>query len=373
MLSESRKLRYVQGLGAGFSALLLSITANATSTGVITEGVDDYGCGGCNANNCSPSNDNDLCNSASNNTGFLNALTSTGKFSSLVNFTNGSVYDTDFVDPDTGHTGNDTQNFDVVGGSFSYFTGHGLDGSCTTQACTHSSQCTTPGKGGGFTPPAGHCQSSPGNGPSNTGQCCYDSNRYLITHSSNDQYGGNVGYSTNWVKFGESAYSTNWAGAGTNGGTNVVIIDASWPVMANFGWNQLGPFFAGMRIVAATQPVWGDQANVADRGAAFAHPATQNINSSVYSAWPAAMSLLAYNEGSPCGASDYSQGGGHGFNGCGCNLVIAADASQTLVSTDTTASWLALQNDLSDAFSKNYYTWNATCNYDSSTFQWSLP
>ncbi len=349
----------VMAFVGGATTLGAPAVAVASSTGVIVSSVDDYGNGGCNGGA-------DLCNSVANGTGFISSLPSF--FSLTAHYQNGIVWDSDFVDPEAGHGGSDHLYFDRPGTAISYFTGHGSDSTCTTQICTSATQCMTPPPES-FPGATAACQSDPMDYVPGFGHCCYDSARYLITHGSSASFANSVGYRA-WVGFGESANSGGWAGYGTNGGTNAVFLDISWGAMPNFGWAQLGPMFAGMRVVGTVQPVAGDTGNVAQRGASFSAQAAINPLSSVYASWANTLNLLPSNLGNSCSGSG---DGGHGINGCGCNLSVAADHNWSAAYTASTANWFDIQDDTKDATGVGYYFWRADCNYNMAGYPWNLP
>jgi hypothetical protein len=102
----SRKQQAIIATIAFLAATCMHITdarATAWSYGITTESVDNYGCGGCNQD-C---DGDDLCNSNANCSGFMTQMTTdtSNYFSSFVDWTDANVYDSDFVDPDTGHCG----------------------------------------------------------------------------------------------------------------------------------------------------------------------------------------------------------------------------------------------------------------------------
>lgn len=63
---------------------------------------------------------------------------SDGTFQRGTYYVDGSVYDTDFVDPAHVTPGGDTSNFDRTGDAIAYFTGHGTDQATSTPDCTSS-------------------------------------------------------------------------------------------------------------------------------------------------------------------------------------------------------------------------------------------
>src|SRR5580658_965091 len=157
-------------------AILTPDVANATSYGIVTESVDNFGCGGQNQDpncNCTVSPPvctgnpfaccNDLPNSDTNGVGVQKVLAggSSPLGYTLYAFTDGNVWDSDFVDPDLNSSnskGEDTYNFDSdATGSFNgnasygafiaYFTGHGVtNNECQSalHTCTSASECTDP-------------------------------------------------------------------------------------------------------------------------------------------------------------------------------------------------------------------------------------
>jgi len=110
-------------IGGGAVAILGfgAVSVYAASNGVTAEAVDVY----CNASggNCSSI----ICIAEANNfrNGLLNAPGTI--YRAGVRFTNKSVFDTDFFDPDrTGQTfDNDTFNFDEAGNGLAYVCLHG--------------------------------------------------------------------------------------------------------------------------------------------------------------------------------------------------------------------------------------------------------
>ena len=106
----------------------------ADSNGVVVESVNNFG---------GPGN---LSNSIANGDGLLSGLVFPGSlFFQSARWTDGLVYDTDFVDPELNALGNDTGNFDKPGTAISYLTAHGIpDHGCSTVSCTTTAACTIP-------------------------------------------------------------------------------------------------------------------------------------------------------------------------------------------------------------------------------------
>ena len=135
------------------------------------------------------------------------------------------MYDTDFLDNDTW----DQSNFDQPGTAISFFSGHGRlvpYGENPPHRCGHSTECTSPPQGNGA---RGICKAAglPGHAQGDTSQCVYNNERELVVHGSQNQFGNLANYSGGRTKWGESKNAGDWAGASTDGGTNLVVLDAS--------------------------------------------------------------------------------------------------------------------------------------------------
>ena len=190
----------------------------------------------------------DLSNSIANGDGFLNGLVFPGSpFFQSARWTDGTVYDTDFVDPELNALGNDTNNFDKPGTAISYLTAHGIvDHGCSTVSCTTTAACTNPSTATGPGAPRlpGTCRFSPFDNP----RCCYMVDRQAIVHGSGDKFGGLVNYTGGAIRWGESPEAGGWAGARTNGGTNVVVLDISHGLLPTFWWQTYQRAAAGVQL-----------------------------------------------------------------------------------------------------------------------------
>ncbi len=125
-------------------------------------------------------------------------------------------------------------------------------------------------------------------------------------------------------------------------------------------------------MIATIMVAGGDTDNVPDRGGNFSLGYRTNPNASVASAWLNSMNLLPASEGGSCPGG----GGGHGFNGCGCNIVIAMDNSSNAAVAHMSESWFNLQEEARDSKGNNWYDAIWQCNYPlKSTTQtaWELP
>jgi hypothetical protein len=344
---------------AATAAVALAVTPALANTGVTVESVNDYSAT-YGVHNW------DLFNSVANGNGFQSTITSNHVFTTGLNYSDSSVYDTDFVDREKSGvvTDADFLNFDRSTDAISYFTGHGVNqlGSGT---CNTSADCTAIPAGSNQ---VGVCRAS----PTNNKYCIYTSPRLLITSSSSDKRGHFVSYGNGQTAFGEGVYGNFW-GAGTNGGTNLVVLDISHGVTAPF-WNQeVAPALAGVHLLATIMPINGDTANVATRGSTFANKYIVNPLGSVATAWMDTLNSLPQNVSGPCATADYSYGGGHGINGCGCNFIMAVDSTTARTQWHiTTETWNQLFNDLNDAAGHHYSSYTAVCNYDSVTYPWTL-
>jgi hypothetical protein len=335
------------------SAGLLSVvqSSNAqSSTGIIVESVNNYGGGP----NCStPPN---LCNSIANGDGFLQGMVFPGsRFFRSARWTDGSVYDTDFVDPEINAQGADQSNFDKPGTAVSYFTGHGItaDG-CSSQACTSTSQCTTPNAAAGQRFPAS-CRFSPFDSP----RCCYMVDRAAVVKGSGDRFNGIVNYTRGPIRWGESPQAGGWAGAGTNGGANLVVLDISHGILPTFWVPTLLNANAGVQLIATLMTAGGDTANVSNRGSTLASFYRANERNRVSGSWQDTMNSLPANLGSRCPGG----GGGHGFNGCGCHIIVGMDVTLARAEASMNEGWVNLINDNNDALGNRFFAARWLCNY----------
>lgn len=362
------KLLVTLGIGAGVASQAAADTV-AYSKNITTEAVNDYSC-----QRALGLGWGDLPNSIADASGFMSGMTQSGSIYSYAHsYTNTSVFTTDFYDPDvTGLSDNDNTYFDHPDLGISYFAGHGGVGSGTTGVrCYSGSTCTSPPSGTSL--PA-FCRRRPGD---NFGVCAYTMlTRTLVTGNCNDYAtasrgttGTYVNYSSGSAKWGES---TGWAGAGTNGGTNLVVVDASMAELSHRG-QEIWPAFAGVQILATTLDHTGDTANISDRGGNFAARYRANRNGGVANAWNDALNSngdrnsLCHNE-----ANTQSYGGGFGFNGCGAHNATAVDAQLSWAQDDLARSWVNLQNNALDSLGAGYWASQWLCNYDCATWTFGI-
>jgi hypothetical protein len=334
---------------------------------IVTEAVNNYG---------GPGN---IKNAIANCAGFRTTVETMSGWSTYQAYTDGNVWDSDFVDPDLAHTptgGGDTNNFDPINNStsMSYFCGHGtcddgFPGGCigggSLQTCYHSSAC--PASANPWGTGAGVCRYSPGSSPGSPpyqGACAYPTDRYIVVNGNTAPFGDWVDYSSgNFIGWGESANSGSWRGAAENGGTNLVVLDLSNGMEPGFPFPNLYYAFAGVHIIATLMPTGGDTAMVPDRGAAFASLFVADSTNGVANSWNVAMYSMP-SEGGPCGPN----GGYDGFNGCGCNFSMAIGNSDFNASENLNQMWLDLPDDRFDVQGGGWYYYTYSCNYDTGTY-----
>lgn len=351
-------------------------TAHAGSKKVIVESVNvftsnpsDTSCGAPN-----------ICNSISNGNGFYNGILTGGWFQAGGNWTNFNVWDTDFHDPQLTSNANDHDNayFDSVGYSLSYVTAHGSIGGATHVGCNHDNECNSPPSG--MLMP-GFCSSYPGYQTdvptTKAGRCVYNTKRLLLVNPfvASNQHSGNIDYSANGsngpklVSWGESVPSGSWAGAGTNGGTNLIISDQSFGTEPGLWFYQMYSALAGAHLFGTCMPTAGDTANVATRGSAFAQAFVVNGSSAIGPAWANVVSQIT--EGVGCAGAGTVAGG---YNGCGCNVIIAANTSSSGASWSThTENWWDVQEDAYDSKGNSSYNALMACNYNTNTYPLTHP
>ncbi len=327
---------------------------NADSKGIVVESVNEFddlpGCGG------SPTS-SDICNSIANGDGFLQNMVFPGSpFFRSARWVDEKVYDTDFVDSQIDPLGFDMGNFDKPGTAISYLTAHGIipDG-CSPQArCTSTNQCRTPNTAIGQRFPAS-CRFSPMDPP----RCCYMVDRAAVVNGENDRFSGLVNYTGGPIRWGESPEAGGWAGAGIDGGTNVVVLDISHPVLPTFWYPTFRNAVAGVQLILALMTAGGDTANVAQRGSTFAKMFRANQAMKVSDAWKKTMPSMPANVGQPCPGG----GGFRGFNGCGCHIVIGFDKTRERADQSMLETFGDIRNDNNDALGNQFSTQQWQCNY----------
>jgi hypothetical protein len=355
MMSLCRSLFFFLGGSIIVASTIAPIGANAqVSIDIIVESVNNYG-GGPNCT--TPPN---LCNSIANGDGFLQGMVFPGsRWRAAARYTDTLVYDTDFADLGVNSLGKDQTYFDRSGIAVAYFTGHGIgDHGCSTISCSSTSQCNQPNTaaGGGIPRLPGSCRFSPMDAP----RCCYMVDRQAATFSPNhDKFGGRINYTGGPIRWGESPESGGWAGAGIDGGANLVVLDISHGVLPTFWVQTFVRANAGVQMIATMMTAGGDAAHLADRGKTFATFYKANENARVSESWVQTMNSLPANEGISCPGG----GGGHGFNGCGCNIIIGMDHTLERAEGSLREGWVHLSHDSNDAFGNQFFAARWVCNY----------
>jgi len=311
-----------------------------------------------------------LTNRIANASGFYNGMqaypNSVGYVGSQF-WSNSDVWDQDFVDSDVNGNGDDYLYFDQANNNnaIAFFSGHGTADTGALGSCNHTSDCA------GIPLPSA-CIA----GPDQPGGCHFQTPRKIIVNGGNGApFGNSVNYSDGLVRWGEASWNT-WAGAGGNGGDNLVVLDLSNGAVPDLLVGQLWNVFAGVHIVSTLMAVAGDTADVSDRGATFAYLYRANPGSLVMASWAYTLNYLPQTDGGPCITSSYSNyGGGHGFNGCGCNVSLAMEStSERALMRFYDEDWFGLSGDGWDANGNaGYWTWSYICNYDSDGHPWSRP
>jgi hypothetical protein len=158
-----------------------------------------------------------------------------------VRFTNGLVFPADFIDPEVVLGGADTTNFDRPGDAIAYFSGHGTCDDQTNTVCTSMASCPDIS---GLEKRCLRYTESP-----LEGRCVYSRPRNIVV----DPTGTScqlVNYSTDGVRWGEGPSTGAWAGAGTNGGINLAVIDNSCGITPDLYIPELLNAFAGISTIA---------------------------------------------------------------------------------------------------------------------------
>ena len=330
------------------SELLLGSPAGAAETGITIEAVDKY--------SCPP-----LANNKANVDNFRARMLSIAGFTAGVRYTDGLVWPTDFTDPQRVAGGDDTHNFDRPGDAIAYFSGHGTCDDQSSTACTSAATC----------PDVAGVQKRCLRFAENPlqGRCAYSRPRSIVTDRTGKSC-QSVNYSSDGVAWGEDPTSGAWAGAETNGGTNLAVIDNSCGITPDLYIPELLNTFAGVSTIALIMPtqVGSDTADVADRGRAFADRYVANPNSAVGPSWTDAINSI--NGGGSC----VFGGGNHGIAGCGAHIAISLEVNKARADwANRIETWGQLRDPANDGIGQGWMSWIYTCNYDCNTHGFILP
>lgn len=334
-------------LGFALCAVCLSPAARAvTENTIIVESVNDYSYVVGNHNK------DTICNSEGD--GFWNTMASATDFVQDQHYKDGQVYDTDFLDSNrSGDThDHDNQYWDHNGHAISFVCAHGTCNARTGDlcgTCNAGEHCTA-------LPP-------PPSGP-NLGFCVKNVQRRIRTSSSSSFHGNVVYYGGGNAAWGEDSSSGTWAGAGSDGGTNLVVLINSCGLTAPF-YSQYVSAFAGVHLVAGIMPIDQDTVNIANRGSTLASRVVSNHNEVISDSWFATMDSIS--GGTVC----VSSAGGHGIDGCGAYYTLAYDNTTANAQYHTwTERWVDLTSSTHDATGNGggWIYWH--CNYDCNTYPW---
>jgi hypothetical protein len=357
MRSGMRPLVHVAIVASTFA---FARTGYALSNGIIAESTNVY-------HTCGAPMSQDLMNANSEVNQFVSGMTTTGgvSWSLWADWHDQDAWDRNFYDSDLVSGADDNVAFDPPGGAIAYYAGHGLcddvpNSGTGVSYCTTSSACTGP---------APH-QSAPGvctEGPNEAaGTCLYQTARKIGVCSPSDGFNGVVDYSDGNVRFGESSTSGSWAGAGTNGGINFAVLDISCGVRPGLEFQGMFNAFAGVHNIATVMPTTydSDNADVADRGPAFAARFRAHPTGSISLAW-----IDTLNDATGGSSCNGTSSGNHGINGCGANWSASVAQSESEAEwLNGTESWAQAQNDSNDPTGAWWMAWIYVCNYDCGTY-----
>jgi len=338
--------RHVTGRFIAVALCLGLLAACSTEARITTEAVDAYNtaCGR-------------LSNNIANVDNFRNRMLSIPGCTAGARWTDANVWTTDFTDPQVVAGGDDSSNFDQSGDAIAYFSGHGTCDDQTNTACTSAASCPN---GAGVEKRCLRFTDNP-----LAGRCVYSRPRNIVIDSCQ-----NADYSTNGVRWGEDPSAGGWAGAGTNGGINLAVIDNSCGITPDLFIPELINAFAGVSTIALIMPtrVGDDTADVANRGRSFADRYVANVHSSVGPSWTDAINSVT--GGSACAFG----GGNHGIVGCGAHIAISVEVDRPRAEwANGIETWVQLRDPANDGIGRGWMAWIFTCNYDCNNHPFILP
>lgn len=332
--------------------------------------MNDYTAWGCQpAGSCDT-----ICNSEGNN--LYSSLTASGSgYTPLVRYWDGSVWDSDFHDPQYTGSGldDDTYNFDKAGAAISYVCAHGTCGDVTNTTCSSDASC----------PAGSYCPRMPPMGFGYAKVCIQEKQRQIAVSGSTVRHGNFVNYGRDYnqalastVALGEGTAGGSFAGAGTNGGTNLAFVVNSCGLRSQYFVAATFKMFAGVHSLHMLVPVaaWrkntngllyaSDARTEPNRGTDLAYAAKTNPNSAVADAWLNAT-IAGYSFTS-VPLSDNSTPANFPW---GCAITIGRDHTSALAAWHTNQeSWAQAKNESNDAKGNVYWAARIYCNYDSATY-----
>ncbi len=319
---------------------------SAISRGVIVESIDAYpGCG-------------PLGQSIPNGDNFMSAITAYGEFNYAHRWVDGQVLLGDFVES----SDSASDSFDAPNLAISYFTGHGRDSAgITATGCFNAGNCNTPPPGSTL---PGVCLRWPLDA---AGRCHYRAmDRRFQLNNCQD-----VNYSTG-VRWGESNFSGGWGGAGTNGGTNMVVIDSSHAEKTGQYPEVMGAI-RGTHVLMATMTHTGDTLNTSERGLYLGWMYMLNSQGIASVAWNDTLNNLSdRNTWCQSQFGNGSVGGGYGFNGCGANATNAVGASSAEAINHLNETWPSIRQNSNDTKGNGFWQVRWNCNYDCATWSFTI-
>lgn len=364
---RTRTLRLIAVL---LFALCTAGSVGAAPNKVSVFGVDLFvGSGQCTSSNIQ---------GAQSALGFKNNITSGGPLTWVAGLTrtNQQVSGFDLSDPTWSGNGSNrdqssTKGLDVFGTGISYLAAHGAGAGGNafdeTQPCTSASQCNNPQ---GITHMPSHCAQDPRS--PGTASCLYEYAHAVVVCGTGDSnstdrvdysYGSTNPTTPKEMRVGESSNSGSWGQAGTDGGINLLVMEASHSTHLGSGVNDLYGLFAGIQVLATSFTHYGDLASGAERGTDFGALAKTSPSMAVSDAWVAVTGMLTL--GSGCGSyPGYSDGG---FNGCGGHVAMVVDSTAAGRDAEMNFTFYNLQSDSNDSTGNAYWATLKTYNWDSSS------
>jgi hypothetical protein len=279
------------------------------------------------------------------------------------------------IDPEwsgnaSGLDGNADNGFDKYNVAMAWFGGHGSCGADGRQGANNPSVgCVAPS----------NCHAGPWYALSNTGYCTspppavgwgprcaypYQHGVYTCSGGVSKFVEFSQGGTPN-IRMGESSVVGGWAGAGTNGGANVLFINASCPSHIGSLLRDTAQPFAGIALFATNWVVSGDVSMTSQYGSVFGSQAVSaNGNINLANLWLNITALITEGGGCPQGGG-YAKGG---INGCGGNVIVARDYDGERTGNKFAMTVTNTQTESWDSYGDGYWAYEKSCNYDCSTY-----
>jgi hypothetical protein len=298
--------------------------------------------------------------------GFWSKMTVAGTgYSAGSYYKDSVVWDRDFLDPQyTGSANDDDTYTDAAGTGIAVYILHGSCNDITNTTCTSDAQCTA----------GTYCPGNSGLKPGTQKVCIRQSTHSFLTASASDAHGHAATYGQAYgsaalasIAWGEDAASGGFAGAGTNGGANVVVAVNSCGFRSRYLGTDTINMFAGMHSLLGAMPTnavgitgtfntvdFSDTAQWSERGTNLATFILANFTAPVGDAW-LNPTMTSHGFNSRLGSA----------NADGANFIVSKDASLFLVQWHTqTESWWGAQVEANDSVGLGYWWWRWGCNYN---------